>query len=78
MAEERSFSKDSKDNNFFVRLLDNQYGTWQGEIIWLESNEKECFCSLIEMLHLISNTTGASFQTAALEKHELKGHVSPD
>ena len=78
MAEERSFSKGSKDNNFFVRLLDNQYGTWYGEIIWLESSEKECFCSLIEMLHLISNTTGASFKAPVLEKHELKSCVSPD
>jgi len=65
----------SKGNS---NLLDKQNGTWKGEIIWLESNEKECFCSLIEMLHLISNTTGASFKAMELEKHELKDRVNPD
>ena len=73
MARKGRLSKGN--NNFSIRLLDNQNGTWQGEIIWLERKQKEYFRSFLEMLHLVRNATGTHLQAAASEEQSFRSDV---
>jgi hypothetical protein len=68
MPEKKRYRKTWENNTFVVRLLDYQHNTWQGEITWLKSNQKEYFRSLLEMLHLVSSATGTHLQAAAPEE----------
>ena len=73
MAGKRRRSKGN--SNFSIHLLDKQNGTWQGEIIWLERKQKECFRSFLELLHLVSSATGTHLQTATSKEQSFRSDM---
>jgi hypothetical protein len=75
MPEKKRYRKTCKDNTFVVRLLDYQHNTWQGEITWLKSNQKEYFRSLLEMLHLIHSSTAVPPQAAAAKEQSFRNDL---
>ena len=44
-----------KKQTFIVEIIDHQRSTWQGQIHWIQGNEKISFRSVMEMLHLMDS-----------------------
>lgn len=38
---------------FIVKILNQQNATWQGEVVWLDNNEKRLFRSMLELIKLV-------------------------
>ena len=47
--------KKRKKQTFIVEIIDRQKYTWQGQIHWIEKNEKVSFRSVMEMLRLMDS-----------------------
>lgn len=48
-------SKKLKKNTFVINIIDTQHYSWQGEIIWTQTNKKEYFRSALELISLIDS-----------------------
>ena len=67
MEEERSRSRRRCREDFIVRVIYNEHATWQGEIVWVEKQEKQYFRSALELIKLIDNALDES--NVKLEEH---------
>ena len=45
----------TRNGSFVVKILDQQYSSWQGTITWLSNNETKPFRSTMELLLMISD-----------------------
>ena len=60
MDERRLTNKAGDIGTFLVRVKYRQNATWQGEVIWVEKNNRQYFRSALELLKLID---GALYET---------------
>ncbi len=44
-----------KKQTFIVEVIDRHRSIWQGQIFWVQGNEKISFCSVMEMLRLMDS-----------------------
>ncbi len=59
MEEKRAARKNIREE-FIVRIIYNEHATWQGEITWVEKQEKQYFRSALELLKLIDRAVEES------------------
>ena len=58
----------NKKPTFLIQMLDNQNMTWQGNITFLDSNQKVPFRSVLELLKLMDSAISQSdFSASAKE-----------
>lgn len=56
--------KQKKTDTFLIKIMDQQNGTWQGSVTWIEEQSEQQFRSALELLKLIdgaltpTDTTG--------------------
>ena len=55
MDERRLAGKTGEIGTFLVRVKYRQNATWQGEIVWVEGNQRQYFRSALELLKLIDS-----------------------
>lgn len=51
-------AKRGKEATFILHVQFRQNSTWQGKIIWLEAEQEESFCSVLELLKLLDSALG--------------------
>lgn len=44
-----------RNETFIIDIKDQQYGSWQGSISWINENRKEYFRSILEMVKLLDS-----------------------
>lgn len=47
-----------EEATFILHVQYRQNSTWQGKIIWLEAEQEENFCSVLELLKLLDSALG--------------------
>ncbi len=52
---------------FHIRLHHRQNASWQGELYWLNTGERVCFRSLLELVALIQEAADITFEPEAEE-----------
>lgn len=60
MKGERSVSRGHNREDFVVRVFFNEHATWQGEVVWVEKQERHYFRSALELLRLMDNAMETS------------------
>lgn len=45
--------KRKKTDTFLIKIIDQQNGTWQGSVTWIEEQREQQFRSALELLKLI-------------------------
>lgn len=53
MNSDRVWEKRGDEGTFIVHVKYRQNSTWQGEVVWVENNERQYFRSALELLKLI-------------------------
>lgn len=46
--------------SFVVQIIDNQNGTWQGTVNWVEGKKTQNFRSMLELIKLIDGAVSGS------------------
>jgi len=62
--------KSTGKGSFVVRILDQQYSTWQGTITWISNNEKKPFRSANELFRLIDEALMEEAEEAKAAEEE--------
>lgn len=44
-----------KEATFILNVQFRQNSTWQGKLIWVEAEDEEPFCSVLELLKLLDS-----------------------
>lgn len=52
------YVKNEQHAKFNIRILYREQTTWQGEVTWVETGEKKCFRSALELLNMIDSVFG--------------------
>ena len=47
--------QNGRRENFVIRILGKEHSTWQGELFWVDRQEKRYFRSALELLKLIDS-----------------------
>lgn len=47
-----------EEATFILHVQFRQNSTWQGKLIWLEAEQEESFCSVLELLKLLDSALG--------------------
>lgn len=56
-----------KKNTFILEVYDTQNQSWQGKVEWVQSQKKEGFRSVMELLRLIDSVVGEEEKPGFLE-----------
>lgn len=65
----------NKKQVFVLEILDNQKGTWQGTLSWVQGHEERSFRSTLELLHLIDSVINGS-QESESEPSDSAGEAA--
>ena len=59
--------KNNKEETFLILIYNCQNNTWQGSILWAETQKKQCFRSTLEMISLIEEAVQSDRENIGLE-----------
>lgn len=48
------------DGDFYVKITHREHATWQGEVTWIDRQEKQYFRSALELLRMIDQALDES------------------
>ncbi len=72
MGKTTKANKRQQGGTFVVRVDGRERGSWQGQVIWTESNRKQYFRSTLELLHLMEDAMRAGESAETEEKEETE------
>ncbi len=55
MGRATKFNRRQRGGTFVVRVEGRERESWQGQVIWTETNRKQYFRSALELLHLMED-----------------------
>ncbi len=54
--------KQKNTRNFLIKIMDQQNGTWQGSVTWVEEQREQHFRSVLELLKLIDGALDNNYE----------------
>ena len=62
--------KQKNTRTFLIKIMDQQNGTWQGSVTWVEEQREQHFRSALELLKLIDGALDNNYEVRIEEQKE--------
>ena len=57
--------KQKNTRTFLIKIMDQQNGTWQGSVTWVEEQREQHFRSALELLKLIDGALDNNYEVSS-------------